>query len=135
MSALPVHLVLPRRNNKNVVVCADLSGKEPHRHVRLVASGSLGNRCNRCHASSRIMRSVGLDAALGAIFPIFTNPHHTDYHDQGFVQATLHMVVEATLCICKCIGCVDVIVSVKRLMDISHLTGLPFEGDKCSSLH
>ena len=57
-----------------VVVCIDLSGKEPHRQgdtVRVVTSVSLGR------VMARNARDLGLVSALGAIFPIFITPNNT----------------------------------------------------------
>ena len=56
----------------SVVVCTDLSGKEPHRQVgvgREVTSGSLGGVM-----FSTLATRCGFDSHSGAIFPAFITP-------------------------------------------------------------
>ena len=57
----------------SVVVCTDLSGKEPHRQIGI---GSVicirePRRCNGLHTSLGMVRGVGSNPALGAMFSIF----------------------------------------------------------------
>ena len=57
-----------------VVVCTDLSGKEPHRQVgvgRVVASRSLSSVMVSTLAQNA--RDLGSISTLGAIFPMFTH--------------------------------------------------------------
>ena len=109
----------------SVVVCTDLSGKEPHRQVgvgRVVTSGSLGGvmvsvvvctdisgkEPHRQVGVGRVVtsgspdaRDVGLIPALGAIFPIFIHPPPQHWRrDQDPVQAMCCIFVEPTTCVC-----------------------------------
>ena len=66
----------------SVVVCTDLSGKDPHRQVamdRVVKSGSLHGVMVNTLAWNVI--DVGSIPILGAIFPIFITHTHW-YYDQ-----------------------------------------------------
>ena len=58
-----------------VVVCNDLSGKQPHRQVgvdRVVTLGSLSGEM--VSTLARLARDVGSIPTLGILFPIFIKP-------------------------------------------------------------
>ena len=77
----------------------------------MVRSGSL---CGVMVALAQNARDVGLSPALGTIFPIFITPLTLVLLTE-LVQAMCCTVVEPTLCICKAIACIYVIVSIKRI--------------------
>ena len=75
----------------SVLVCTDLSGKEPHRQVgmgRVMTSGSLGGVMLSTLAQNA--RDIGSMSTLGTIFPIFiiisTTIHYIDCYNLHYFR-------------------------------------------------
>ena len=83
----------------SVVVCIDLSVKEPHTQLgvgRVVTSGTQCGEMIRTLAQK--VRDLGTIPALGATFRIYITAHYTGSREY-YPITTMHcMVVEPTLC-------------------------------------